>query len=530
MPDNAIFNSSLTWDFSPLHDEPVTETSATAFEERVQQWAECELSMGADGADIHKAIHALLHGGSIIDLAGLHLTSLPDITLPPGVLRLDLSDNPRLTTLPARFLDQSPYICVVIDNTSLSSETIRVFEARLGNKLFHQEQQAMDGAEQQARCFYPELFCTDVEDNPFDVMAREEAKPLSDVASEPATGDDTVHEPAENRQVYASPVHSGADEDSYASPVSPDEFRRPSGIEQNLLPPEHQAWLKTHVDDKRPAGKMMMKTLGTLLEKAKPLPVGLTRAQIAWYYGIQRTSVYAAIREVRRPKAHGAGSVPELSDANRAWIALNLSEPMARNPRDVKTLASLCVAHKPLPAGLSGRQIAQYYKVNYSTLNSAINAFYALKTRPLLPEEKRAWLASNWDNNMPVGVGKDKAVAALYLADKTLPAGITCRDIAEYYELKFSTFEYTIKQLRSQEAQPPLPDTTLAWLEQNWNRKIANIRHGKIKRLAALYVVDNTRPAELTRLQIAGYYKVDYQSFTRAIRQKKRTDPATDTQ
>jgi hypothetical protein len=527
MPDNAIFNSSIAWDFSLFHDEPVTETSATAFEETVQQWAERELSMGADGADIHKATHALLHGGSVIDLAGLHLTSLPDITLPPGVLRLDLSDNPRLTTLPARFLDQSPYICVVIDNTSLCSEDIRFFEDSLGSKLFHYEQQPTDGAELQARCSYSELFITGVEDD----TVYEYANPLSGVASDPAAGDDTVdmaHERAEYEQVYASPVHSGADVDSYASSVPPDETRSPASMEQDLPSPEHRAWLKTHVDDKRPAGKMKMITLGKLLENAKPFPEDLSLGIVAKYYGIELSSVYSAIREARRPKANGRVSVRGLSVANQAWLERNLSGPVARSERKMKTLASLIVAQKSLPVGLTEKLIAQYYNVNRSTLHSAIFRAQTPQMRPPLSEDKRAWFASHWDNNVPAGVEKKEAVAALYLSQNTFPLGITCRDIAEYYNLKFTTFEHTIKKLRSKAVQPPLSDTTLAWLEQNWNITLANITYGKIKRLAVLYLADNTRPAELTKRQIAGYYKIDYYAFTTTIwNEKKNKGPAT---
>ncbi|WP_253384429.1 hypothetical protein [unidentified bacterial endosymbiont] len=468
MPDNAIYNSSLTWDSPLFDDEPVIHPPVAVFEETVQHWAERELSMGTDEANIIKAAHALLYGGSVIDLAGLNLTSLPDVTLPSGVLRLDLSNNPQLTALPARFLDQSPFIYIVIDYTPLSGETIRFFEARLGSILFHYEQHPTGVSEPHGCSFYPEQLFTDVGINP-----------LKD--------------------------------------TPPDGTLNPSVMEQNLLLPEHRAWLKTNVDDRVSGGIVKAKRLATLLEGAEPLPKGLTQANVASHYGFNTHILYSALGEVRRAKV----SVRRLSAVHRRWLARHLGEPVA----SVKMLATLCLAHRPYPAGLTELLIARYYNVKRTTLHNAIARISPPEVVPPLSETMRAWLALHWDDKVPEGEGKMDAVVALYLAHIPLPTGLTCAQIAVHYRLKFSTFESSIQRCRTQEPQPPQSDILLTWLEQHWDPQMADIKSkgGKTKALAALFVSDNARPEDLTRMQIAGYYKLTYNALTKAILRAKKT-------
>jgi hypothetical protein len=120
MPEKIDFNTSLTWDSPLINNELLAETMADIFQIEVEQWAQREISNGADAADIEKATRALLQGGHEINLAGLDLTSLPNVILPSGVLRLDLSDNPQLTIIPARFLSQSPDALIVSEESALS--------------------------------------------------------------------------------------------------------------------------------------------------------------------------------------------------------------------------------------------------------------------------------------------------------------------------------------------------------------------------------------------------------------------------
>ncbi|WP_253384423.1 hypothetical protein [unidentified bacterial endosymbiont] len=115
MPEKIDFNTSLTWDSPLINNELLAETMADIFQIEVEQWAQREISNGADAADIEKATRALLQGGHEINLAGLDLTSLPNVILPSGVLRLDLSGNPQLATIPVRFLSQSPDALIVSD-------------------------------------------------------------------------------------------------------------------------------------------------------------------------------------------------------------------------------------------------------------------------------------------------------------------------------------------------------------------------------------------------------------------------------
>jgi hypothetical protein len=417
MPGNAFFDTSITWGSSLLPDIPAIQTSVTVFEERVRQWAERELSMGANGADIHKATHALLHGGSVIDLAGLHLTSLPDAELPPDVLRLDLSNNPQLTTIPARFLSQTPFIYVVIDNTALSSETIRFFEDSLGCLLFHREQQPTDAAEPEAYCLFPEQFFTDVQELPFD---RYTSLVLPDES----------HSPSGMKQPLPAPEQqTGLEHRRDNSPEGKESVK----AQPSMLSDENRRWLERNFSFSMASSTDRVRTLSALCLAYKPWPAELTLDQIARYYGVQLPH---SLRANHQPRAEPAPH--PISAVNREWLDRYWRNHVPEGEDKVEAVATLYLKSPSLPMGLIIPQIAEHFTLMPDSLRMAIARVKDKVVHNPVSDQHRAWLEQNWSPKLAgVKRGRTAALAALCVASKP-PAGLTQMQIARYYHVKYN--------------------------------------------------------------------------------------------